>query len=372
MNKMQSIDNNIIADVATRIERLITDARANVARAVNITEVITKYEIGHVIVSVVQEGAVRAAYGKQLLKGVSRLLTERLGDGWSVETLKKCRKFYQIYSVNKIRSTLSAQLPIEDSVYTVDQIQKSATSLRKLAEVSPFTLSWSHYVVLMRIESDEERRFYEIEAQKQNWSVRQLQRQYSSSLYERLALSRNKDEVMRLAQEGHTINRPDDILKNPLTLEFLGRKPDVAYSETKLENAIISKMQHFLLELGKGFLFEARQKRFTFDEDDFFVDLVFYNRLLQCYVLIDLKVGKLTHQDLGQMQMYVNYYDRYVKQDFEKPTVGILLCKEKKDALVELTLPKDSNIYAQQYALYLPDKKLLRNKLQEWLEEQEE
>ena len=372
MNKIQNTDNNIIADVAARIERLITDARANVARSVNLAEVITKYEIGHIIIEVVQKGEERAKYGKQLLKGVSEILTELLGDGWSVETLKKCRKFYQIYSVNKIGATLSAQLPIEDSVYTVDQIQKSATSSRKLAEVSSFTLSWSHYVVLMRIESDEERCFYEIEAQKQNWSVRQLQRQYSSSLYERLALSRNKDEVMRLAQEGHTINKPDDILKNPLTLEFLGLKPDVAYSETKLENAIICKMQHFLLELGKGFLFEARQKRFTFDEDDFFVDLVFYNRLLQCYVLIDLKVGKLTHQDLGQMQMYVNYYDRYVKQDFEKPTVGILLCKEKKDALVELTLPKDSNIYAQQYALYLPDKKLLQNKLQEWLEEQEE
>ena len=165
---------------------------------------------------------------------------------------------------------------------------------------------------------------------------------------------------MRLAQEGQTLSKPDDILKNPLTLEFLGLKPNVAYSETKLENAIINKMQLFLLELGKGFLFEARQKRFTFDEENFYVDLVFYNRLLQCYVLIDLKVGKLTHQDL------------YVKQDFEKPTVGILLCKEKKDALVELTLPKDSNIYAQQYALYLPDKKLLQNKLQEWLEEQEE
>lgn len=372
MNKIQNIDNNIVADVAARIERLITDARANVARSVNLAEVITKYEIGHIIVEVVQKGKVRAKYGKQLLKGVSEILTERLGDGWSVETLKKCRKFYQIYSANKIGPTLSAQLPIEDSVYTVGQIQKSAALSRKLAEVSPFILSWSHYVVLMRIESEEERCFYEIEAQKQNWSVRQLQRQYSSSLYERLALSRNKDEVMRLAQEGHTINKPDDILKNPLTLEFLGLKPDAVYSETKLENAIISKMQHFLLELGKGFLFEARQKRFTFDEDDFFVDLVFYNRLLQCYVLIDLKVGKLTHQDLGQMQMYVNYYDRYVKQDFEKPTVGILLCKEKKDALVELTLPKDSNIYAQQYALYLPDKKLLRNKLQEWLEEQEE
>jgi len=373
MNKMQSIDNNIIADVATRIERLITDARINVVRTVNLTEVITKYEIGHVIVSVVQDGEVRAAYGKQLLKGVSEILTERLGDGWSVDTLEKCRKLYHTYSKS---ATLSRKFP--DAITSgenLDNPEKSATPLRKLGklpETYPFTLSWSHYLILMRIESDEERHFYEIECQKQNWSVRQLQRQYSSSLYERLALSRNKDEVMRLAQEGQTISKPDDILKNPLTLEFLGLKPDAVYSETKLENAIISKMQHFLLELGKGFLFEARQKRFTFDEDDFFVDLVFYNRLLQCYVLIDLKVGKLTHQDLGQMQMYVNYYDRYVKQDFEKPTVGILLCKEKKDALVELTLPKDSNIYAQQYALYLPDKKLLQNKLQEWLEEQEE
>ena len=372
MNKIQNIDDNIVADVAAHIERLITDARANVARSVNLAEVITKYEIGHIIIEVVQEGEERAKYGKQLLKGVSEILTERLGDGWSVETLKKCRKFYQIYSVNKIGSTLSTQLPIEDSVYTVDRIQKSATSSRKLDEISPFTLSWSHYVVLMRIEAEEERHFYEIECQKQNWSVRQLQRQYSSSLYERLALSRNKDEVMRLSHEGQTINKPDDIIKNPLTLEFLGLKPDASYSETKLENAIIDKMQHFLLELGKGFLFEARQKRFTFEEENFYVDLVFYNRLLQCYVLIDLKVGKLTHQDLGQMQMYVNYYDRYVKHDFEKPTIGILLCKEKKDALVELTLPKDSNIYAQQYALYLPDKKLLQNKLQEWLEEQEE
>lgn len=373
MNSIQDTNDSIVINIAERIERLITDARANVVRTVNLTEVITKYEIGHVIVSVVQEGEVRAAYGKQLLKGVSRILTERLGDGWSVDTLEKCRKFYHAYSKSATLSRKFSNAITSDE--NLDNSEKSATSLRKLVkspETYPFTLSWSHYLILMRIESDEERSFYEIEAQRQNWSVRQLQRQYSSSLYERLALSRNKDEVMRLAQEGHTINKPDDILKNPLTLEFLGLKPDAVYSETKLENAIISKMQHFLLELGKGFLFEARQKRFTFDEDDFFVDLVFYNRLLQCYVLIDLKVGKLTHQDLGQMQMYVNYYDRYVKQDFEKPTVGILLCKEKKDALVELTLPKDSNIYAQQYALYLPDKKLLRNKLQEWLEEQEE
>ena len=155
-----------------------------------------------------------------------------------------------------------------------------------------------------------------------------------------------------------------------MTLEFLGLKPEAVYSESKLETAIIDKLQQFMLELGKGFLFEARQKRFTFDEDNYYVDLVLYNSLLQCFVLIDLKVGKLTHQDFGQMQMYVNYYDRHIKEDFEKPTIGILLCKEKKDALVELTLPKDSNIYAQQYALYLPDKSVLQAKLKEWIDEE--
>ena len=221
----------------------------------------------------------------------------------------------------------------------------------------------------MRIENPDARSFYEIECAQQQWSVRQLSRQVGSSLYERLALSRNKDEVMRLAREGQTVEKSSDIIKDPLTLEFLGLKPDASYSETKLENAIINKMQQFLLELGKGFLFEARQKRFTFDEQHFYVDLVFYNRLLQCYVLIDLKVDKLTHQDLGQMQMYVNYYDRYVRQEFEKPTIGILLCERKNDALVELTLPKDANIYATAYQLYLPDKALLQAKVKEWIDE---
>jgi predicted nuclease of restriction endonuclease-like (RecB) superfamily len=232
-----------------------------------------------------------------------------------------------------------------------------------------FHLSWSHYLVLIGVRNPDARRFYEIETEKQNWSVRQLSRQVGSSLYERLALSRDKDAVMRLSEEGQTIEKSSDIIKDPLTLEFLGLTPDTAYSESNLEKAIISKMQQFLLELGKGFLFEARQKRFTFDEEHFYVDLVFYNRLLQCYVLIDLKTDKLTHQDLGQMQMYVNYYDRYVKQDFEKPTVGILLCKRKNNALVELTLPKDTNIYATEYALYLPDKKELQQKLESWIEE---
>lgn len=369
MNKIYNIDNNIITDIAERIERLINDARSHIARSVNITEVITKYEIGRIIVEVVQEGEERATYGKQLLQGVADMLTERLGNGWSVATLKNCRQFYQTFSVKEIGYTSSSQLSEENSLNPVEPIQKSTTLLRKSDTAYPFTLSWSHYLVLMRIESDAERGFYEIECQKQNWSVRQLQRQYNSSLYERLALSRDKDAVLRLAQEGQTINKPEDILKNPFTLEFLGLRPETVYSESKLETAIIDKLQQFMLELGKGFLFEARQKRFTFGEDNYYIDLVLYNRLLQCFVLIDLKVGKLTHQDLGQMQMYVNYYDRHVKEDFEKPTIGILLCKEKKDALVELTLPKDSNIYAQQYALYLPDKSVLQAKLKEWINE---
>ena len=366
---MEKISNNIITSTAERIEKLIADARSHVARAVNITEVITKYEIGRIIVEVVQKGEERAAYGKQLLQGVAALLTERLGDGWSAETLKRCRKFFLVYSPQEIGTTALTKSSESNLVNSVDQIQGTTKAKSKIIQAYPFTLSWAHYLVLMRIESDAERSFYEIECQKQNWSVRQLQRQYNSSLYERLALSRDKDAVMRLAQEGQTISKPDDILKNPLTLEFLGLKSEAVYSESKLETAIIDKLQQFMLELGKGFLFEARQKRFTFDEDNYYVDLVLYNRLLQCFVLIDLKVGKLTHQDLGQMQMYVNYYDRHIKEAFEKPTIGILLCKEKKDALVELTLPKDSNIYAQQYALYLPDKNILQAKLKEWINE---
>lgn len=334
-----------------KVSLLIEQGRTRVVTAVNVAECYTKYHIGRYIVEDEQHGNNRAQYGKQVLKGLSKKLTEHFGNGWSVETLTLCRKFYSVYS---------------DFVNTDYEI------LQVSSDVPSFVLSWSHYLILMRIENPAERHFYEIEATRQNWSVRQLQRQYSSSLYERLALSRNKEEVMRLAKEGQVVEKPSDIIKNPVTLEFLGLKPDSVYSESKLESAIIGKMQQFLLELGKGFLFEARQKRFTFHEDHYYVDLVFYNRLLQCYVLIDLKVGKLTHQDLGQMQMYVNYYDRYVKQDFEKPTIGILLCKKKEDALVELTLPKEANIYASAYELYLPDKALLQAKVKEWIEEFED
>lgn len=322
-----------------------------------------------------QQGQYRAQYGKQVLKNLSVRLTEKYGQGWSLETLKKCRFFYNTYCTREIGSTLLTQFADDRKGphCRPDLVDSQSAPQVRLSEEQPrFTLSWSHYLVLMRIANADERSFYEIECVRQMWSVRQLSRQVGSSLYERLALSRNKEEVMRLALEGQVVERPTDIIKNPITLEFLGLKPDAVYSESKLENAIIDKMQQFLLELGKGFLFEARQKRFTFDEQHFYVDLVFYNRLLQCYVLIDLKADRLSHQDLGQMQMYVNYYDRYMKQEFEKPTIGILLCKEKNDALVQLTLPEDANIYAAEYSLYLPDKALLQSKLKQWIEEYDE
>ncbi|MGN1157057.1 MAG: YhcG family protein [Agathobacter sp.] len=339
------------------ISRLIDESRKQVAKAVNTAMVYTYYGVGQYIVEFEQGGKVRAAYGKGVLIRLSARLTEKYGKGWSVETLKKCRKLFFAYSIG---STLQTQSTTTiDLVHTVDQKQQ-------------FTLSWNHYQILMRVKNIQERSFYEIEAYNQNWSVRQLQRQVDSGLYERLALSRDKDEVMRLANEGQTIEKPSDIIKNPLVLEFLGLKPEAAYSETQLETAILDKLESFLLECGKGFLFEARQKRFTFDEDNFFVDLVLYNRILQCYVLVDLKIDKLTHQDLGQMMMYVNYFDRYKRLEFEKPTIGILLCKDKNDALVELTLPKDANIYAQQYALCLPKKEELQQKLKEWVSEYEE
>ena len=362
----------------SKVSAIIDEGRKYVATAVDLAEVYSKYQIGMYIVEEEQAGNKRADYGKQILINLSQRLTDKYGDGWSVPQLKLIRQFYTVYSKrlntvypiadNQETKELAAESKRLNTVYQIQNLPKMIDP----SSMPRFTLSWSHYIVLMRIKNDNERKFYEIEALREHWSVRHLQRQYASSLYERLALSRDKDEVMRLSREGLQVEEPQDVIKNPVTLEFLGIKPDATYSEKKLENKIISRIQKFLLEMGKGFLFETRQKCLVFDEEFFFVDLLCYNSLLQCYVLIDLKMDKLTHQDLGQMQMYVNYYDRYVKQDFEKPTIGILLCKSKRDSLVELTLPKEANIYAAEYALYLPDKKELQQKLKEWTEEFEE
>ena len=338
---------------------LIRYARKHISNQVNHTQLMTYYGLGYWIVEEQQSGEHRAGYGKKVIQTLSDALNAEFGKGFSVDTLENARKFY-----------LNYQGRISETLFRKFMKEKSDTLFRISGEDVPFTLSWSHYLQLMRIKNLDERRFYEIEATKSTWSLRTLQRQYNSSLYERLALSRNKDKVMRLAQEGNVIEKPADIVKQPTVLEFLGLEESEKFSETDLESAIIDKLQKFMLELGKGYLFEARQKRFSYDEENFYVDLVFYNRLLRCYVLIDLKIDKLTHQDLGQMQMYVNYYDRYQKLPDENPTIGILLCKEKNDAVVQMTLPENSNIFATEYSLYLPDKKMLQRKLEEWIAEE--
>ena len=367
MNEIEK-NNQIIEaraeQLANRIEALVVEARKKITSTVNVAMVYTNYEIGRYIVEDEQGGKIRAEYGKGVLNAVSARLTARLGKGWSVENLTSMRKFYVLYS-----KTVTSGYEIQGTEIQTTGLEAQDENRNHRLRNHQFILPWTHYLILTHVSDPEARSFYEIEASKQQWSKRQLQRQIGSGLYERLALSRDKDEVMRLATEGQVVEKPSDIIKDPLVLEFCGLKPDASYSETDLESAIISRLQDFLLEMGKGFLFEARQKRFTFEERHFYIDLVLYNRLLQAYCLVDLKMDDLTHQDLGQMQMYVNYYDRYVKEDFEKPTIGILLCERKNDALVELTLPKDANIYAQQYALCLPDKALLQQKLREWIAE---
>jgi len=346
------------------IRELVQSARHAASRNVNTLQVATNFEIGRRIVEYEQKGRRRAEYGRQTLIELSHQLTTELGHGFSERNLKYMRRFYLEYNETapQIPQKLSAKSPAKTPVET--PIRQTVS-----AQFTPwFTLSWSHYVFLMNIDNRDERRFYEIESRQNNWSLSELKRQFNSGIYERLALSRDKKGVMDLAKKGHIIEKPEDMLKNPVVLEFLGLDTKADYSESDLESAIIDKLETFLLELGKGFLFESRQKRFTFDSDNFFVDLVFYNRILRCYVLIDLKIGKLTHENLGQMQMYVNYYNREVKLKDENPTIGMILCKTKNDALVRLTLPDDANIYASQYQLYLPSKEELKRKLIEWSE----
>jgi predicted nuclease of restriction endonuclease-like (RecB) superfamily len=327
----------IKTDLAERIEQLIAEAKKRTISAVNTAIVYTYYEIGKMIVEDEQQGEERAKYGKAILKDISLRLTNKFGRGFSVDNLENMRRFYLVYS-------------------------NSETLSRNLG----FTLSWSHYLKLIRIDNSEERRFYEIEARKNNWSLRELQRQFDSSLYERLQLSRDKEGIRELSKKGQIIESPKDMIKDPYILEFLGLQELPQYSESELEQRLIDNIQVFLLELGKGFTFVGRQVRFTFDEQHFRVDLVFYNRLLKAFVLIDLKRGTLKHQDLGQMQMYVNYYDRFVKTEEENPTIGILLCTDKSDAIVEITLPKDNNqIFASKYQTYLPSKEELKQLIED-------
>ncbi|MDD2640760.1 MAG: PDDEXK nuclease domain-containing protein [Arcobacteraceae bacterium] len=328
---MSSVNNGLYKN----IKALLHSARSKVYQTINTTMTQTYYEIGKRIVEEEQGGESRAEYGKFLLKLLSVELSNEFGKGFSVDNLENMRKFYLTFS-------------------------NSETVSRK------FELSWSHYIFLTRIVNTDERNFYEIEAIENNWSIRELKRQFNTGLFERLSLSKDKSKVKELSSRGQIVQSVDDMIKDPYILEFVGLPELSSYSESDLEQKLIDKLEHFLLELGKGFTFVARQKRLTIDEKHFKVDLVFYNRLLKSFVVIDLKIGELKHQDIGQMMMYVNYFDRYEKTDDENPTVGIILCKDKSKTLVELTLPKEnSQIYASKYLTVLPNKEEFRKLLED-------
>ncbi len=315
--------------LANRISELLISARTKVLQTVNHTMVLTYFEIGRMIVEEEQNGKQRADYGKHIIKSLSERLTKEFGKGFSQRNLEQIRQFYSVYSKTQ---TLSAE----------------------------FNLSWSHYMKLMRIDDENERKFYEIESYKNNWSLRELNRQYDSALFTRLTLSKDKSEILQLSIKGQTIEKPQDAIKDPYILEFIGLPENSNYSESDLEQKLIDKLEHFLLELGNGFTFAARQNRISFDDKHFRVDLVFYNRILKCFVLIDLKIGELKHQDIGQMQMYVNYYDRQVKLEDENKTIGIILCQNKSEAVVEFTLPENNTqIFASKYLTVLPSKETL-------------
>ena len=350
-NEITSINQSFLENVS----EVLAQARKNAKTAVNLAMVYAYYEIGRMIVEEEQNGQNRAAYGKQILQELSQYLNGKFGKGFSTTNLKQMRQFYTVYSQDQISQTLSDQFK----------------NLPAVSTGRKFYLSWSHYLKLMRIDNIDERHFYEIESVKNDWSLAELKRQYGSSLYERLALSTDKDKVYRLALEGQKVEKAEEAVKDPYVLEFLGLKELPEYSESELENRIIDHLQQFLLELGTGFAFIGRQVRFTFDEEHFMVDLVFYNRLLRCFVLFDLKIGELKHQDIGQMQMYVHYYDRRVKLPDENPTIGIILCRDKNNAVVEMTLPEvNTQIFASKYETVLPSKEALQKLLEEQLSDE--
>lgn len=325
------------------VSKLIDASRHSVIRTTNVTMVTTYFLIGKRIVEYEQSGKARAEYAKGTLKTLSTSLKKQYGKGYSEDNLSNMRRFYLVYGISENNS------------------RKFQSIENQQVDMPNFRLSWSHYLFLCRVKNIQERDFYEIEAAQNFWNLEELQRQFDTSLYERLVLSTDKEAVKELSTHGQIIKLPKDIIKDPYILEFLGLEDKPKYSESDLETAIINKIETFILELGRGFFFGGRQVRFTFNEKHYRIDLVFYNRLLKCFVLIDLKIGRLSHEDLGQMQMYVNYYDRYLKTDDENPTIGIILCKDKDDAVVEITLPKDNNqIFAAQYQLYLPSKEELQ------------
>lgn len=323
-------------ELIEQIQNIIASAKERAIRSVDSERVLMYWQIGKVILEEEQQGKERAGYGDFLIKSLSQTLQPRFGSGFSVRQLEMCRQFFRTFPIaNALRSQFN----------------------------------WTHYRTLIRIDNEEKREFYIAEATKNNWTARQLERQVNSQLFERLLISNDVKAVLEVARDEKLPGEAREIIKDPMILEFLGLKREAAYYEKDLESAIITHLQDFLLEIGNGFSFVARQKRIHLEGDEFFVDLVFYNRLLQCFVLIEIKTSKLNHQDIGQMQMYVNYYDRFEKQNFENQTIGILLCADKNDAMVRITLPENNkSIVASKYQLYLPTEQQLIEEVKKEIE----
>jgi predicted nuclease of restriction endonuclease-like (RecB) superfamily len=360
-----------------RIRQILESARSSVSRSVNTTQVVANWLIGREIVEDEQKGRRRAEYGKQLLLDLSIRLTADYRKGYSVDNLELFRRFFLEYNdllgseKSDALRRISSKTDISEAVrrkskdnIAVQLPQKNYVEHRKSwqpGQLHP-SLSWTHYRALLRVDQPFARPFYEIEAVKNNWSARETERQINSLLFERLAKSKDKAGLMRLARKGQEIQRPEDVFKDPVVMEFLGLPESPRLVESTLETALINNLQTFLLELGKGFAFVARQQRLTLDGDHFYVDLVFYHTILKCHVLIDLKVGKLNHQDLGQLQFYVNYYDRERRTAGDNPTLGLILCTDKNDAVVHYTLGEEQKkqIFSSRYKLHLPTEEELR------------
>lgn len=371
----------------TRVRQILESARTRVARSVNTTQVMANWLIGREIVEEEQKGRRRADYGRKLLLGLSERLTQAFGRGFSPDNLEAFRAFYLAYP-NLISDTPSRKLRLAEISETPSRKSPAATDTPKTSNLVAETghtqgdqswqpgqlhpnLAWSLYRHLLKVDAPEARAFYEIEAVKESWSARELERQIGSLLFERLAKSRDKAGVMRLATKGHEITAPADIFKDPMVIEFLGLPESPRLTESDLEQALLDQLQSFLLELGKGFAFVARQQRLSLEGDHFYIDLVFYHVVLKCYVLLDLKVGKLTHGDLGQLQLYVNYFDREKRTTGDNPTLGLILCTDKNDAVVKYTLGagQEKTIFASRYKLHLPSEAELQAEVRRELQE---
>lgn len=322
---------NLRAEFVSDIRNIITSSRNAAIRSVDFERVRMYWKLGERIIVEEQEGKERADYGTYLLHNLAKQIEAEFGSGFSIRTLEQCRQFYRTYPItNALRSQFN----------------------------------WYQYRLLIQIDNVDKREYYEYETLNNNWTGRELERQINSGLYERLLMSNDKKAVLEVARKERIPESPAEIIKDPMVLEFLGLKREASYYEKDLESALITHLQTFLLELGNGFSFVARQKRIQLEEDEFFVDLVFYNRLLRCFVIIEIKTHKITHEDIGQLQMYVNYYDRNEKLPEEHPTIGILLCAAKNNTLVKYSLPKNNNtIMASKYELYLPSEKQLTEQL---------